>query len=73
MFMLEGILEFGGQITSLLQQLNSWLFNNFGGLLLLIAALAALAAWRKAAKDKDAMQRLAEAIVRQYNRELRKE
>jgi len=42
--------------------------------MLLIATFAALAAWRKASKahkNQDSMQRLADAIIKQYNKELR--
>lgn|GEM_PF-5915869 len=68
------ILKFGDVIVSVLQQLNSWILQNFGGYMLLIATFAALAAWRKASKahkNQDSMQRLADAIIKQYNKELR--
>jgi hypothetical protein len=76
--MLEGVLsdliKFGEQIIQMIQQLNSWLLQNFGGILLLIAALAAIAAWRKASKEQEnqnAMRDLANAIVKIQNKELR--
>jgi hypothetical protein len=73
---LNEIFKLGGEILSVLQQFNSLILNTFGGPLLVITALAALAAWRKASKankNSDAMQKLAEAIIRHYNKELKEE
>jgi hypothetical protein len=73
---LNEIFKLGGEILSALQQFNSLILNTFGGPLLVITALAAIAAWRKASKvnkNGDAMQKLAEAIIRHYNKELKEE
>lgn len=74
--MLEWLIEFLKLLLSVLQQLNTFVIGNFGGLMLLIATLAAVAALRKASKvaeNQQAMQRLADAIIKAQNRERRGE
>jgi len=73
---LNEIFKLGSEILSAIQQFNSLILNTFGGPLLVITALAAVAAWRKASKtnkNSDAMQKLADAIIRHYNRQLKEE
>ena len=70
--MLDWLIELGKLLLSLLQQTNTLLTSNFGGILLVIAAVAALAALREASKvaeNQQAMQRLADAIIKAQNRE----
>lgn len=72
--MLELLSEILRSFVSILQQLNLLVQNNLGGLLSIVAALAALGAYRKYSKieaNQNAMQRLADAIISQHNKELR--
>jgi len=72
--MLELLGEIVTFFVSVLEQLNSVIQNYLGGVLPLVAVLAALAAYRKFRKieaNQDAMQRLADAIIKQHNKELR--
>jgi len=71
---LNEVLRLGDQVFSAFHQFNVWLLQNFGGILLLAALLAAIAAWRNTKRNKeskDVLRKLAEAIIRQHNKELR--
>lgn len=58
------------------QFVNNLLLRYLGGWLLLITAVAAIATWRKARKNKrgeNVLRDLANAIIRLHNKELREE
>ncbi len=72
--MLEMLLELLRHLLSTLQQCNTIILTYLSGILSMIAACAAMAAYRKFARieeNQNAMQRLADAIIKQHNRELR--
>jgi hypothetical protein len=61
-------------LGGIIQQINVFVVDNLTGFLLLITAIAAIAAYRKATKvhdNQESIERLANAIIKQYNKDLR--
>ncbi|MEM2292073.1 MAG: hypothetical protein QXG39_01490 [Candidatus Aenigmatarchaeota archaeon] len=76
MEILNSILKILEQILQWLRGLNTMVTENFGGLMLIIITVAVLIALRRIKKNQDdheSVKKLAEAIVRWYNRERERE
>jgi hypothetical protein len=72
--MMETIVGIWQFITSSIELANSMIIKNVGGILLVIATIAAVAAYyrfKKIQENQQAMEKLADAIIKGYNKEMR--
>jgi hypothetical protein len=73
---LNPLVKFGEQILQWLHSVNVFINEHFGGILLVLVAIGVAIALRKVGqerRERESVKQLAEAIIRQYNKELRGE